>query len=79
MCFLFQVKLFREWSSKWPVDHKLKLKEKVCEIDVSFVEKLKQEMSNGFTNGNGTAASSGQSTPTEPQPPIVIQNEAIVA
>lgn len=55
----------------------MKLKEKVCEIDASFLEKLKEEVSNGFTNGNGTA--SGQSTPTEPQAPIIIQNEAIVA
>lgn len=74
---ILQVKLFREWSSKWPADQKLKLKEKVCEIDASFVDKLKEEITNGFTNGNGVA--SGQSSPTEPQPPILIQNEAIVA
>lgn len=69
--------MFREWSSKWPEDHKIKLKEKVCEIDTNFGEKLNHEILNGFSNANGT---SGSSTPTEQAPPIAeLQNEAIVA
>lgn len=52
---LFQVKLFKEWSAKWPEDNKIKLKEKICEIDTAFGEKLNQEILNGFSNGNGTS------------------------
>lgn len=75
--FWFQVKLFKEWSAKWPEDNKIKLKEKICEIDVSFGEKLNQEILNGYSNGNGT---SGSSSPTDQAPPIAeLQNEAIVA
>lgn len=74
---LFQVKLFKEWSAKWPEDNKIKLKEKICEIDASFGEKLNQEILNGYSNGNGT---SGSSSPTDQAPPIAeLQNEAIVA
>lgn len=71
---LFQVKLFREWSAKWPEDHKMKLKEKVCEIDATFGEKLNKEILNGYSNGDDVAAAE----PAD-QPAIAIQNEAIVA
>lgn len=71
------MKLFREWSSKWPEDHKIKLKEKLFEMDAGFGEKLNHEILNGFSATNGT---SGSSTPTEQAPPIAeLQNEAIVA
>lgn len=73
----FQVKLFREWSSKWPEDHKLILKEKVCELDAAFGEKLNKEILNGYSNGNGL--DSGASSPVEQPPIAAIQNEAIVA
>lgn len=79
-CFLynfFQVKLFKEWSAKWPEENKIKLKEKICEIDAAFSEKLNQEILNGYSNGNGT---SGTSSPTDQAPPIAeLQNGAIVA
>lgn len=75
--FLFQVKLFKEWSAKWPEENKIKLKEKICEIDAAFSEKLNQEILNGYSNGNGT---SGTSSPTDQAPPIgELQNGAIVA
>lgn len=75
--FFPQVKLFREWSSKWPEEHKLKLKEKVCELDTVFGEKLNTEILNGYSNGNGL--DSGSSSPVEQPPIAAIQNEAIVA
>lgn len=70
---LFQVKLFREWNTKWPEEHKLSLKEQVTEIDAPFGEKLKEEILNGFSGENGT------STPVESQPPVIIQSEAVLA
>lgn len=75
---ILQVKLFKEWSAKWPEENKIKLKEKICEIDAAFSEKLNQEILNGYNlNGNGT---SGTSSPTDQAPPIAeLQNGAIVA
>lgn len=74
-----QVKLFKEWSSKWPEDYKIKLKEKIGEIDGNFAEKLNKEILNGYSNGNGSVGS-GTSSPTDQAPPIAeLQNEAIVA
>lgn len=72
------MKLFKEWSAKWPEDNKIKLKEKICEIDAAFSEKLNQEILNGYSNGNGT---SGTSSPTDQAPPPIaeLQNEAVVA
>lgn len=68
------MKLFKEWSAKWPEDYKIKLKEKICEIDAAFGEKLNHEILNGYSNGNGTAS------PTDQAIPIAeLQNEAIVA
>lgn len=49
--FVFaQVKLFREWSAKWPEDFKIELKEKVLEIDPTFEERLCAQL-NGVCNG----------------------------
>lgn len=73
--FFFQVKLFREWSAKWPEDHKIKLKEKICEIDAAFTEKLNREILNGYSNGDDIENESSADQPTA----IAIQNEAIVA
>lgn len=73
------MKLFKEWSGKWPEDYKIKLKEKIGEIDGNFAEKLNQEILNGYSNGNGSVGS-GTSSPTDQAPPIAeLQNEAIVA
>lgn len=74
------MKLFKEWSAKWPEDYKIKLKEKISELDGNFAEKLNQEILNGYTNGHGSAGS-GTSSPTDQAaPPIAeLQNEAVVA
>lgn len=73
---MIQVKLFREWSPKWPEEHKLLIKEKLSEIEPAFGEKLKDEILNGFTNGNGV---SPESSPTDPLAPQLIKIEPIVA
>lgn len=52
----------------------MKLKEKVCEADATFGEKLNHEILNGYSNGDDVAAAE----PAD-QPAIAIQNEAIVA
>lgn len=50
------MKLFREWSSKWPEDLKIKLKEKVIELDEKLGERLQDELKSlgltPLTNGN---------------------------
>lgn len=69
--------MFKEWCANWPEDYKIKLKEKICEIDAGFGEKLNHEILNGYSNRNDT---SGSSSPTDQAPPIAeLQNEAIVA
>lgn len=54
--FQCRVKLFREWSSKWPEDLKIKLKEKVIELDEKLGERLQDELKSlgptPLTNGN---------------------------
>lgn len=67
------MKLFREWSSKWPAELKERLETKVLEIDPEFGEKLKSEASS-IPNGNGVL----EENTTELASPI-IQAEAIVA
>lgn len=69
-----QVKLFREWSSKWPAELKERLEAKVLEIDPEFGEKLKTEISSGVSNRNGVL----EENSSEHASPI-IQNEGIVA
>lgn len=70
--------MFKEWSAKWPEDYKIKLKEKIWEIDAGFGEKLNQEILNGYSNGNGIS-DSGTSSPEQAPPIAELQNEAIVA
>lgn len=65
----FQVKLFREWSAKWPEDLKIKLKEKILELDGEFGEKLSAEIAETNALVNGT-------TPPAAELPA---NEGIVA
>lgn len=72
--FQCRVKLFREWSSKWPAELKERLETKVLEIDPEFGEKLKSELSSSIPNGNGIL----EENTTEISSPI-IPNEAIVA
>lgn len=68
------MKLFREWSSKWPAELKERLETKVLEIDPEFGEKLKSEIIPSIPNGNGVL---DENTPEISTP--IIQNEAIVA
>lgn len=68
------MKLFREWSSKWPADLKERLETKVLEIDPVFGEKLKSEITSSIPNGNGVLEENTSEISTP-----VIQNEAIVA
>lgn len=90
--FQCRVKLFREWSAKWPEDVKLKLKDKVLEIDPTFGDRLDAELSqvgrgNGaitdddiaaaLTNGNGDIATNGGAHLE--QSATVIQTETLVA
>ncbi|XP_011181865.2 uncharacterized protein LOC105211888 [Zeugodacus cucurbitae] len=42
--FQCRIKLFREWNKKWPSDLKLKLQEKVTEIDSKVGEKITKEI-----------------------------------
>lgn len=51
--FQCRIKLFKEWTPKWTEDLKLKLKEKVIELDGKIGEKLNEELSTVITNGNG--------------------------
>uniref|UniRef100_A0A034WC36 Uncharacterized protein n=1 Tax=Bactrocera dorsalis TaxID=27457 RepID=A0A034WC36_BACDO len=57
--FQCRIKLFREWNKKWPAELKLKLQEKVTEIDSKVGEKITNEITpnaNEHVNGcNGDA------------------------
>jgi hypothetical protein len=64
------MKLFKEWSPKWPDNIKTKLVEKINEMDEEFGEKLQQELSsvlsvvaNGSTSSNGDLNSDDFPTP----------------
>lgn len=74
--FILQVKLFREWNPKWPDDFKLKLKEKVTELDPPYGERVKEEILNAFSpeNGNGIATNGDSPSPVIPNEPIAPQN-----
>ncbi|GAB0097792.1 uncharacterized protein DMENIID0001_134610 [Sergentomyia squamirostris] len=66
--FQCRVKLFREWSSKWPQNIKEKLSEKVAEIDPGFKEKFNTELQSMQTNGsNCSDSSNGDKSPTVTQ------------
>lgn len=54
--FQCRMKLFREWSAKWPLDYKRKLQERITEIDPKVGEKIVNEIgsgssSSGLSNG----------------------------
>lgn len=71
------MKLFREWNTKWPEDYKLKLKEKVTEIDAAYGDRLKEEILHAFApqNGNGVAGTNGDSSsPVAGEEPIATAN-----
>lgn len=54
--FQCRVKLFNEWSSKWPESHREKLVERLTELDADFGRQLQRELS-------GEAATAAQLSP----------------
>lgn len=50
--FQCRVKLFREWSRKWPEATKDRLKEKLKELDSDIMDKIEAELK-VMENGNG--------------------------
>jgi len=50
--FQCRIKLFREWSPKWPIEFRHKLKEKIIEMDSNVGEKIINEIKihNGESN-----------------------------
>jgi len=51
-----QIKLFREWSPKWPIEFKCKLQEKISEIDAKVGEKIINELRGPHSVHNGDVA-----------------------
>ena len=53
--FLLQIKLFKQWNRKWPIEFKAKLQQKITEIDSKVGEKmimaLKGKVDGSLTNG----------------------------
>ncbi|KAH8313240.1 hypothetical protein KR067_002796 [Drosophila pandora] len=54
--FQCRIKLFREWSPKWPIDFKCKLQEKISEIDAKVGEKIINELRGPHGVHNGDVA-----------------------
>jgi len=51
-----QIKLFREWSPKWPIEFKCMLQEKISEIDAKVGEKIINELRGPHSVHNGDVA-----------------------
>eukprot|EP00099_Drosophila_melanogaster_P012936 NP_001287263.1 uncharacterized protein Dmel_CG12948, isoform B [Drosophila melanogaster] len=54
--FQCRIKLFREWSPKWPIEFKCKLQEKISEIDAKVGEKIINELRGPHSVHNGDVA-----------------------
>ncbi|XP_017073351.2 uncharacterized protein LOC108109374 [Drosophila eugracilis] len=54
--FQCRIKLFREWSPKWPIEFKCKLQEKISEIDAKVGEKIINELRGPHSVHNGEVA-----------------------
>ncbi|XP_043654525.1 uncharacterized protein LOC122620910 [Drosophila teissieri] len=54
--FQCRIKLFREWSPKWPIEFKCKLQEKISEIDAKVGEKIINELRGPHSAHNGDVA-----------------------
>ncbi|XP_017057617.1 uncharacterized protein LOC108098925 [Drosophila ficusphila] len=54
--FQCRIKLFREWSPKWPIEFKCKLQEKISEIDAKVGEKIINELRGPHSVHNGNVA-----------------------
>ncbi|XP_017004988.2 uncharacterized protein [Drosophila takahashii] len=54
--FQCRIKLFREWSPKWPIEFKCQLQEKISEIDAKVGEKIINELRGPHSAHNGDVA-----------------------
>ncbi|KAH8383063.1 hypothetical protein KR009_006623 [Drosophila setifemur] len=54
--FQCRIKLFREWSPKWPIEFKCQLQEKISEIDAKVGEKIINELRGPHGVHNGDVA-----------------------
>ncbi|XP_016961331.1 uncharacterized protein LOC108032030 [Drosophila biarmipes] len=54
--FQCRIKLFREWSPKWPIEFKCMLQEKISEIDAKVGEKIINELRGPHSVHNGDVA-----------------------
>ncbi|KAH8354220.1 hypothetical protein KR084_003613 [Drosophila pseudotakahashii] len=54
--FQCRIKLFREWSPKWPIEFKCQLQEKISEIDAKVGEKIINELRGPHSVHNGDVA-----------------------
>ncbi|XP_017953553.1 uncharacterized protein LOC108649064 [Drosophila navojoa] len=51
--FQCRIKLFRQWSPKWPIEFKSKLQEKITELDPKVGEKIINELKTPHSMHNG--------------------------
>lgn len=51
--FQCRIKLFRQWSPKWPIEFKCKLQEKISELDPKVGEKIVNELKTPHSMHNG--------------------------
>ncbi|EDW15514.1 uncharacterized protein LOC6573994 [Drosophila mojavensis] len=51
--FQCRIKLFRQWSPKWPIEFKSKLQEKITELDPKVGEKIINELKTSHSMHNG--------------------------
>ncbi|XP_017031294.1 uncharacterized protein [Drosophila kikkawai] len=87
--FQCRIKLFREWSPKWPIEFKCKLQEKISEIDEKVGEKIINELRgpHGVHNGdvavhlnaNGATSDDGGEEHELEQPAVVVVEAEVAA
>ncbi|KAH8386289.1 hypothetical protein KR200_000019 [Drosophila serrata] len=87
--FQCRIKLFREWSPKWPIEFKCKLQEKISEIDAKVGEKIINELRgpHGVHNGdvavhlnaNGATSDDGGREHELEQPAVAIEKAEVAA
>lgn len=73
------MKLFREWSKKWPEATKERLKEKLTELDSGIMEKIEEELKlwengQGHTTNGDVAAEELPAEDNVPEPLITIND-----
>lgn len=75
--FQCRVKLFREWSQKWPAATKDRLKEKLKELDNGIMDKIEEELK-VVENGNGHNMSNGDVEEEKEQIKQELENDLVV-